>query len=53
MTCSKRFQTKEVRDIGQKEAGESRGFPISWIGITEDVLQMKGKELEDQERSEM
>ena len=30
---SKSFETQEVRDIGQKEAGESRGFPILWMGI--------------------
>ena len=35
---SKSFDTREVREIGQKEAGESRGFPILWIGIIEDVL---------------
>ena len=48
-----RFQKeekKEVREIGRKEAGESRGFPILCMGIIEDVFQMEGKECEDQER---
>ena len=34
---SKSFETQEVREIGRKEAGESRGFPILWIRIIEDV----------------
>ena len=40
----------QVREIGQKEAEESRGFPILCMGIIEDVLQMKGKECKVQER---
>ena len=44
MMPSKSFETQEVREIGRKEAGESRGFPILWMGIMEDVFQMKGKE---------
>ena len=31
----KSFDTQEVREIGRKEAGESRGFPILWMEITE------------------
>ena len=50
---SKSFETQEVREIGRKEAGKSRGFPISWMGIIEDVFQMEGKECEDQERLKM
>ena len=46
---SNRFDTQEVREIGRKEAGESRGFPILCMGIIEDVFQMNGKECEDQE----
>ena len=53
MMRSKSFDTQEVREIGRKEAGESRGFPILWIGIIEDVFQMEGKECEDQERLKM
>ena len=53
MMRSKSFDTQEVRDIGRKEAGESRGFPILWMGIMEDVFQMEGKECEDQERLKM
>ena len=30
---SKSFETQEVREIGQKEAGESRRFPIIRMGI--------------------
>ena len=41
---SKRFETQKVkREIGRKEAAESRGFPILWMGIMEDVFQMEGK----------
>ena len=40
----KSFETEEVKEIGRKEAGESRGFPILWMGIIEDVFQMEGKE---------
>ena len=47
---SKSFDTQEVREIGRKEAGESRGFPIMWMGITEDVFQIEGKECKVQER---
>ena len=50
---SKSFHTQVVREIGRKEAGESRGFPISWMGIIEDVFQMKEKECKNQERLKM
>ena len=53
MMRSKSFDTQEVREIGQKEAGESRGFPILCMGIIEDVLQMEEKECEVQERLKM
>ena len=53
MMRSNSFDTQEVREIGLKEAGESRGFPILWMGIMEDVFQMEGKECEDQERLKM
>ena len=53
MMRSKSFETQEVREIGRKEAGESRGFPILWMGIMEDAFQMEGKECEVQERSIM
>ena len=53
MMRSKSFDTQDVRGIGRKEAGESRGFPILWIGIMEDVIQIEGKECEDQERLKM
>ena len=43
MMRSKSFDTQDVREIGRKEAGESRGFPILCIGIMEDVFQMEGK----------
>ena len=39
-----------MREQGQKEAGESRGFFISWMGIIEDAFQMEGKECKNQER---
>ena len=50
---SSSFDTQEVREMGQKEAGESRGFPILWMIIIEDVFQIKGKECEDQEGLKM
>ena len=53
MICSKSFDTQEVREIGRKKAEKLRGFPILWVGITEDVFEMEGKECEDQERSKM
>ena len=53
MICSNSFDTQEVREIGRKEAGESRGFPIFCMGIIEDVLQMEGKECKVQEKLKM
>ena len=53
MMRSNSFDTQEVREIGRKEAGESRSFPILWMEIMEDVFQMEGKEYEDQERLKM
>ena len=50
---SKSFEMQEVREIGRKEARESRGFPILCMGIIEDVFQMKGKECKDRERLKM
>ena len=38
---SNSFDTQEVREIGRKEAGESRGIPILWMGMIEDVFQME------------
>ena len=38
MRRSKSFDTQEVKEIGRKEAVESRGFPIWWMGIIGDVL---------------
>ena len=53
MMRSESFERQEVREIGRKEAGESRGFPILCMGIIEDVFQLEGKECEDQERLKM
>ena len=53
MMRSNSFDTQDVREIGRKEAGESRGFPILCMVIMEDVFQMEGKECEDQERLKM
>ena len=53
MMRSNSFDTQEVREIGRKEAGESKGISILWMGIMEDVFQMEGKECEDQERLKM
>ena len=46
---SQTFKTQKVREISRKEAGESRGFPILWMVIIEDVFQMEEKECKDQE----
>ena len=53
MMRSNSFDTQEVREIGRKEAGESRGFPILWMGIMEDVFQTERKECKDHERLKM
>ena len=53
MMRSKSFETREVRETGWKEAGESRGFPILCMGIIEDVFQMEGKKRKVQERLKM
>ena len=53
MMRSNSFDTQEVREIGRKEAGESRGFPILCMGIMEDVFQIEGKECKVQERLKM
>ena len=53
MMRSNSFETQQMREIGRKQTGESRGFPILWMGITEDVFQIKGKECHDQERLKM
>ena len=42
MMCSKSFETQEMREIYRKETGGSRGFPIMFMGIIENVFQMKG-----------
>ena len=53
MMRSNSFDTQEVREIGRKEAGESRVFPILCMGIIKDVFQMEGKECEDRKRLKM
>ena len=41
MMRSNSFETQEVRKVGRKEAGESRRFPILWMGIMKDVFQIQ------------
>ena len=53
MMRSNSFEMQEVREIGRKEAVESRGFTILWVGIIEDVFQMEEKECEVQDRLKM
>ena len=53
MMRSKSFDTQKVREIGRKEAGQFRGFPILWIAIIEDVFHVEGKKCKDQERLKM
>ena len=31
--CAQTVLIRSVREIGRKEAGESRGFPILWMEI--------------------
>ena len=38
MMRSNSFDTQKVREIGRKETGESRGFPILCMRIIEDVF---------------
>ena len=45
MMRSKSFETQEVKEIGRKEAGESKGFLILWMRIIDYVLQMERKEI--------
>ena len=53
MMRSNSFDMQEVREIGRKEAGESRGIPVLCMGIIEDVFQMERKECENQEKLRM
>ena len=53
MMRSKSFETLEMKETGQKEAGELIGFSILWIGKMEHVFQMEGKECKVQERLKM
>ena len=53
MMGSKSFDTQWMREIGRKEAGESKGFPILWIGTIEDVFQMEEKKCKIQKRLKM
>ena len=47
MMRSKSFETQEMREIGRKKGGKSRGFPILWMVIIEDVFRIEGKECKD------
>ena len=46
MMRSQSFKTQKVKGIGRKEAGESRGIPILWMGMIEDDFQMEGNKYE-------
>ena len=46
MTRSKSFDTHKVREIGRKEAGESRDFAILWIQIMEMSSRWKERNIE-------
>ena len=41
---SKSFETQDVREIGRKEVAESKGFPILWMEMIENVVQTERKE---------
>ena len=47
------FDVQEVREVGQKETGESRGFPNLRSGITEKDFSIKVKECKYQEKLKM
>ena len=47
------FETQEVGEIGWKEAGEWRGFPILWMGVIGKDFQLREKESKNQERLEI
>ena len=47
---SKSLETQGVREIGPREAGDSKGFPILWMAITKDVFQIEKKECQSLER---
>ena len=47
MMHSKSFDTQEVREIGQKEAGESIDFSILRMGIMERILKRNVKSRKD------
>ena len=47
MMRSKSFDKQKVREIGRKEAGESRVFSILCIRIIEHIFRMKGKDCKD------
>ena len=47
---SKSLGMQEVREIGRKEAAESRSIPILWMGIMEDIFPNGRKKYKDQER---
>ena len=53
MMRSKSFDRQKVKEIGWKEAEQSRSFPILWIGIIEDVFQMEGKECKVHKKMKM
>ena len=53
MMRSKSFETQEKREIGRKEAEESRSFAILIMGIMEELFEMEGKECKVQERLKM
>ena len=44
------FETQEMKEIDRKKAGWSKGFSILWVGIIENIFQMKGKESKDHKR---
>ena len=48
MMRSKSLESQKVREIGRKEAGVSRDFPILWMRIIEDIFQMEGIDCKDQ-----
>ena len=46
MWVQKAFETQKVGQIGWRKAGESRGFPIIWMGIIRRCLADEKKEMQ-------
>ena len=44
ISLSKSLDIQEVREMGRKDEGLSKGFPDLWMGMIVEVFQQEGKE---------